>query len=52
MSSYASNHREMMRNHLAIGEGHFRTHTLWNSRIGQIRPLILRGLARTIFEAF
>jgi hypothetical protein len=28
------------------------THTLWNSRIGWIRPLILWGLCRGDFEAF
>ena len=30
----------------------FLTHTFWNGRIDEIRPLILLGLAGLIFEAF
>lgn len=30
----------------------FLTHTLWNSRIDEIRPLILWGLAGGDFEGF
>ncbi len=33
-------------------EACYPSHTLWNGRIGEIRPLILWGLGGLFFEAF
>jgi hypothetical protein len=35
-----------------LGTTSSRTHTLWNSRIDEIRPFILRGLAGGDFKGF